>query len=174
MSLNSIVSDVRFHDEFNVVGKDNKPAKGPKAAAAAAAPASNPSRDVNRDGKVWNNPFEWLAKIKIDSVKRCWKRALLGDGICPICHREENRHAPASCPFLAELNLKLIKVAPAVAAKAPLVAPAPAPLPSPGGRSAVTDETSASSSTGSSNAPSGLMATVADTVADEYDSGDEY
>ncbi len=31
-SLDSIVSDVRFHDEFTVVGKDNKP-KGPKAAA---------------------------------------------------------------------------------------------------------------------------------------------
>jgi hypothetical protein len=59
------------NDEFNVVGKkDNKPAKGPKASAAAAAPASTPSKTVNRDGKVWNNPFEWLAKIKIDSVKR--------------------------------------------------------------------------------------------------------
>ena len=89
-SLDLIVSDVRFHDKFNIVGKDNKPAKGPKAAAAAAAPASNPSRDVDRDGKVWNNPFEWLAKIKIDSIKRRWKRALSGDGICPICHREEN------------------------------------------------------------------------------------
>ncbi len=166
--------DICFHDKFNVVGKDNKPAKGPKAAAAAAGPASNPSRDVDRNGKIWNNPFEWLAKIKIDSVKRRLKWALLGDGICPICHRKENRHAPASCPLLAELNLKLIKVAPAAAAKAPSVAPAPAPLPSPGGLSVVTDETSASVSTGSANAPSGLMATVAATVADKYDSGDEY
>ncbi len=54
------------------------------------------------------------------------------------------------------------------------MAPAPAPSPSPGGGSAVTDETLASGSTGSANVPSGLMATVADTVADEYDSGDEY
>jgi hypothetical protein len=40
-SLDSIVSDIRNHNEFKVVGEDKKapPGKGPKAAAAATSPA---------------------------------------------------------------------------------------------------------------------------------------
>ena len=51
-SLYLIVSDVRFHDKFKVVGVDKKalPGKGPKAAAAAASPV------VDCQGKAWNNP----------------------------------------------------------------------------------------------------------------------
>jgi len=109
--VDSIVSDVRFHDEFKTVGLDKKPAgRAPRAAAAATAPVTSGSADAH--GKVWNNPWEWLAKINADSVKKHWKCALSGHGICPICHREDDKHLPAACPLLATLNLKLITVAP--------------------------------------------------------------
>jgi hypothetical protein len=71
--------------------------------------------------------------------------------------------------LLAELNLKLIRVTPP-AAGPPAAVPAPATSPSPGGCSVAADEASASGSTGSANASSGLMATV----AEEYDSEDTF
>jgi hypothetical protein len=92
-----------------------------------------------------------------------------GKWFCPICHRNTDKHAPASCPLLAELNLKLIWVSPP-AAGPPAAAPAPAASPSPGGRSAMTDEAPALGLTGSANAPSGLVATV----AKEYDLDDNF
>ena len=168
-SVDSIVSDVRFHDEFKTVGSDKKPGgRAPRAAAAATSPASSGSADAQ--GKVWNNPWEWLAKINADSVKKRWKRSLAGHGFCPICHREEDKHSPAACPLLATLNLKLITVSPQATAPAPT-----AGSPSPGGRSAaVGEDVSGTGSVGSGTptpAPSGLMATVAE---DEYDSGDDF
>jgi len=69
-SLESIVSDVHFHDEFTVVGKDNKAKGGPKAAAAAATPYSAPSGAADQNGKTWNNPWEWLAHLKHESPLR--------------------------------------------------------------------------------------------------------
>ncbi len=56
------------------------------------------------------------------------------------------------------------------AAGPPAAAPAPAASPSPGGRSAVANDLSALGSKGSANAPSGLVALV----AEEYDSDDNY
>ena len=173
-SLDSIVSDVHFHDEFTVVGKDKKP-KGPNAAAAAASPGTTPpSGALDKDGKPWNNPWEWLATVKPDSVKGRWKRALSGRGFCPICHRDGDRHAPVACPLLVELNLKLIKITPVGTGASPAPAAVPGPSPSPGGRSAVSDETSATGTSGSASARSGLVAMVAVADGDEYDSGDDF
>ncbi len=164
-SLDSIVSDIRFHNELKVVGTDKKvlPGKGPKAAAAAASPA------VDCQGKAWNNTHKWFLKLNVDSVKRHWKRSFAGNGFCPICHHTKDKHPPASCPFLAELNLKLIHVTPP-ATGPPAAALAPAASPSPGGHSTAADEASALGSTGSANAPSGLVATV----AEEYDSDNTF
>jgi hypothetical protein len=149
-SLDSILADVRYQDEL--VGSDKKlPAgKGPKAAATATSSAAN------KHGKEWRSPYEWLASFDIKSVRKRWTCLLAGNGFCPICHCDKDKHAPAACPLLAELNLKLILVSPP--AGPPAAAPAPAASPSPGGYSAVADE--ASTSTGSATAPSGLVATV--------------
>jgi hypothetical protein len=115
------------------------------------------------------HPYEWISKLNIDSIKRRWKRSLAGNGFCPICHRTKDKHTLASCPLLAELNLKLIRVTPPIAGP-PVAVPAPAASPSPGGCSAAADEASALGSVGSANAPSGLVATV----AEEYDSDDTF
>ncbi len=163
-SLDSILADVRYQDENKLVGSDKKlPAgKGPKAAAAATSSA------VNKHGKEWPNPYKWLASFDIKSIKKRWTCPLAGNGFCPICHRDKDKHAPAACPLLAELNLKLILVSPP--AGPPAAAPAPAASPSPGGHSAVADEASTSGLTGSATAPSGLVATV----KEEYNSNNNF
>jgi len=84
-------------------------------------------------------------------------RALSGHGISPICHREGDHHAPAACPLLVELNLKLIKVAPVGSGSSLPPAAAPAPC-----------------SSGSVSAPSGLIATVEAAHSNDYDSSDEF
>jgi hypothetical protein len=159
-SLDSIVAGVRCHDEFKLVGSDKKvqAGKGPKAAAAAASSA------VDKQGKEWRNPYEWLASFDIIGVKQRWTRSLAGNGFCPICHLNKDKHALTACPLLAELNLKLIQVSPP--AGPPAAVPAPAASPSSGGRSAMADEESTSGLMGFATAPSGLVATV----AEEYDS----
>jgi hypothetical protein len=52
-SLDSIVADVRYHNEFKLVGSNKiVPAgKGPKAAAATTSSA------VDKQGKEWRNPY---------------------------------------------------------------------------------------------------------------------
>jgi hypothetical protein len=52
-SLDSIVADVWYHNEFKLVGLDKKlpPGRNPWAAAASAPPASD------WQGKEWNNPY---------------------------------------------------------------------------------------------------------------------
>jgi hypothetical protein len=68
-SLNSIVVDICYYNKFKFIGSDKKvPAlRGPKAAAAVA------SHHVDKQGKEWNNPYEWLASFNIKSVKKCWQ-----------------------------------------------------------------------------------------------------
>jgi hypothetical protein len=159
-SLDLFVVDMCYCDEFKLIGSDKKlPAgKGPKAVAAAASLA------VDKQGKEWCNPYKWLASFDIKCVKKYWTSLLAGNGCCPICHCDKDKHALAACPLLAELNLKLIRVSPP--AVPPAVVPAPAASSSPGGCSAVADEASTLGLTGSATAPSGLVATV----AEEYDS----
>jgi hypothetical protein len=63
-SLDSIVADVHYHNEFQLVGSNKKvPAgKGPKALASAASSA------VDKQGKEWRNPYEWLASFDIKGI----------------------------------------------------------------------------------------------------------
>ncbi len=83
-SLDSIVADVRYHNEFKLVGSNKKvPAgKGPKAGAAPASSA------VDKQGKDWRNPYKWLTSFDIKGVKKWWTCLLAGKGFCPICHRD--------------------------------------------------------------------------------------
>jgi hypothetical protein len=80
-SLDSIVADVCYHDEFKLVGSDKKSLAGKMPRAATAA------TNVNKQGKQWNNPFEWLSMLHVNSFKKQWKCALAGNGICLLCHR---------------------------------------------------------------------------------------
>lgn len=82
-TLDSIVTDVCYHDEFIPIGKRGPLPKGPKAAAAAATSPTG-SGATDKDGKSWNTPFEWLSRLGLDSVKKRWKRALAGYGFCPL------------------------------------------------------------------------------------------
>jgi hypothetical protein len=78
-------------------------AKTPEVTAAAA------SSQVNKQGKEWNNPYEWLASFNMKGIKKHWACSLVGTGFCPICHRDGDKHLPVNCPLLVELNLKLVK-----------------------------------------------------------------
>ena len=167
-TIDSVVEDARYHDEFKLVGSEKKTPATPKAATA----------NVDKAGKEWASPFEWLSTYASKGLKTRWDRAIAGTGICPICHRAEKPwHVPANCPLLKELNLKLVNgpraatpgsAPPATPAPAPA---APAPAPSPGGKVAFTDDRSVSGSVGSPSAPSGLMASVAD---EDFDSDQEF
>jgi hypothetical protein len=127
---------------------------------------------VDKQGKEWNNPYEWLASFNMKSIKKHWACSLAGTGFCPICHHDGDKHLPVDCPLLVELNLKLVKGPP------PAAAPAPAPpghvlaaSPPPEGHSTVTDKALASDLSGSVDVPLGLVATVADK---EYNLGDNF
>ena len=162
-TVDSVVADVKYHDEFQLVDPKTKPPRkgGPGASAVA----------IDKSGKEWSNPFEWISSFSVKSIKTRWDRALAGTGICPICHRAEKPwHVPANCPLLKDLNLKLVHGPPPTPAPAPAGSPAPAPAPaaaspSPGGRVA-----SADSSTHGAAAPSGLTAAVEE---DEYSSDED-
>jgi hypothetical protein len=124
-------------------------------------------------------PFDWLCKSYGErGVKTWWKRASGGNGIFPICHREEPKHVPKDCGLLKAFNLKVINVAPVASPPAP---PPPSSIPveaspSPEGRvaSAVTLPTSGLA--GSGMAPSGLTTAVAITleVSDNFDLVDNF
>ncbi len=133
--------------------------KSPARVASAA------TANMDKDGRVWQYPFEWLNQAYgKNGVKTYWTRALAGNSICPVCHKLATPHLPPACPLLKELNLKLI-CGPAPSSKATLApaptATAPAPSPIPGGNPAVAQLTSGFTTLGSTMAPSGLMASVA-------------
>ncbi len=124
---------------------------------------------VDRSGKEWTNPFEWLSSFSIKVVKIWWDLAIAGTGICPICHRAEKPwHVPTNCPLLKDLNLKLVAGPPLHPALAAANSPTPASAlasTSPGGHIASTDDSALGS------APYGLMASVAE---EGYDSNPEF
>jgi hypothetical protein len=149
-TIDSVVEDASYHNEFKLVGSDKKVPDGatPKAATA----------NVDKNGKAWSLPFEWLSSYSTKGLKTRWDRAIAGTGICPICHHVEKPwHVPANCPLLKELNLTLVKgPSSSSPAPAPPAAPAPAPAapsPSPGGCVASTDNRSIAGSVGSPSAP---------------------
>jgi hypothetical protein len=168
---------VTYHDGFTVVDHTKKkPASGPGPCVPAAALANTNS---DCQGKVWQTPFEWLAKYGIKGIKGRWTRAMAGTGICPICHRDKlPRHVPTQCPMLVELNLKLIVCLPVGGAPSltPGPLPSPAPAPTPKGQAAAADAFSVSGSSGSSSAPSGMTVAVATAVppTGDFDSNDEF
>jgi hypothetical protein len=162
-TLDSIVSDISYHDGFQVVDHSKKgmPKSTPGPCVPAAASANINS---NRQGKVWQSPFEWLVQYGVKGIKGRWTWAMAGTGICSICHCDELPcHVQTKCPMLAEMNLKLITCLPAGGKPAPppSPAPSPAPAPTPSGCAAAADASSVSGSSGSSTAPSGLTAVVA-------------
>ena len=118
-TIDSVVEDARYHNEFKLVGSDKKGGPTPKAAAA----------NIDRPGKEWALPFEWLSTYTTKGIETRWERAIAGMGICPICHcADKPWHIPANCPILKDLNLKLVNGPPS---SAPHLAPSPAPVPAP-------------------------------------------
>jgi hypothetical protein len=176
-TLDSIVSDVIYNDGFHTVehSKKGEPGSTPPWYHMPATSAANTNSD--RNGKVWQTPLEWLAKYGEKGIKSRWMWALVGTGICPICHWDVlPRHVPAQCPLLAELNLKLISSPPAAATSAPGPAPSPAPAPTHGGRAAAADASSTSGCSFSSAPPSGLTAALAPSPssAGDYEPDEDY
>jgi hypothetical protein len=176
-TLDSIVSDVSYHNVFQVVDHSNKgkssSTPGPRVPAAVLANINS-----NHQGKVWQSPFKWLAQYGVKWIKGRWTRAITGTGICPICHCDElPHHVPTKCPMLAELNLKLITCLLAGGKPAPPPGPAPSPAPAPTpGKHAAADASSMSGSSGSSTAPSGLTAVLAPapSPAGDYESDEDF
>ena len=118
-TIDSVIEDARYHNEFKLVGSDKKGGPTPKAAAA----------NIDRPGKEWALPFEWLSTYTTKGIETRWERAIAGMGICPICHcADKPWHIPANCPILKDLNLKLVNGPPS---SAPHLAPSPAPVPAP-------------------------------------------
>jgi hypothetical protein len=174
-TIDSIVSNVIYNDGFQVVDHSKNGTSGSVPPHVPAAAAANTNSDQN--GKVWQNPFEWLAKYGKKGIKSRWSRALTGKGICPICHRDELPcHVLAQCPLLAELHLKLILCPPVAAPSAPGPAPSPALAPTPGGRAAAAGASSTLTPLASSIPPSGLMVAVAPSPAPagDYESDEEF
>ena len=171
-SLDSIVAEVTYHDGFTPVDHSKKkPSSGATPTRGPAAASANTNSD--RNGKVWQTPFEWLAVYGEKGIKSRWSRAMAGTGICPICHKDVTpRHLPTQCPILAEFNLKLISLG---------GSQAPAPVPSPARGAAPTGQTAAAAAPppppngGSSSAPSGLSAVLAPAPPDpDFESDEEY
>jgi hypothetical protein len=153
-TLDSIVAGVR-------VGSDKMVPTGKSPCMTTAL------TNTDKQGKEWNNPFEWLAHLCINSLK------LVGNSICPICNCDGkvHKHVPANCLLLKDLNLKLIQC-PLKYATLPANAPSPgAPVAYPGGCLVMTDDASAVGSSGFDNVPSGLLVILAE---EEFASDDEF
>jgi hypothetical protein len=98
-TLDSLVSDVVFHDGFTEVSHNKKKAS-PVPGARQPAAASATSGGTDQSGRKWQTPFEWLATWNVKAIKGRWTRAMAGTGICPICHRDEKPfHVPTQCPL---------------------------------------------------------------------------
>ncbi len=81
-TVDSVVADVKYHDEFQLVNTKSKaPRKGGPGASAVA---------VNKSGREWSTTFEWISSFLIKAIKTRWEGALAGTGICPICHRAKS------------------------------------------------------------------------------------
>jgi hypothetical protein len=109
-SIDMIINDVTYHDDF-ILKKPHCADKSPKPPSPVPTAAA---AHMDNAGTVWSSPFDWLSKSYGDKgICTRWKKALGGNGTCPMCHREEPKHVSKDCPLLKSLNLKLIQVAPA-------------------------------------------------------------
>jgi hypothetical protein len=104
-SINSVMANAQFMDEFVVVGGKHKPGTpNPSSCSPAAASVA-----MDKEGKQFCNPFEWLAMYELTYVATCWRCSLRSDFYCAICYGKEKHH-PTKCPLLGKLGLKLIAV----------------------------------------------------------------
>jgi hypothetical protein len=104
-SINSVMADARFMDEFVVVGgKQKLGAPNPSSCSPAAALVA-----TDKEGKQFCNKFEWLATYKPTYVATNWRCSLKGDFYCTICNGKENHH-PTKCLLLGKLDLNLIEM----------------------------------------------------------------
>jgi hypothetical protein len=104
-TLDLIVSDVTYHNGFQVVdhSKKGKPGSG-SGPCMPAATSVNTNSDCQ--GKAWQSPFKWLTQYGIKGIKGRWMHTMAGTGIRPICHCNKLPcHVPTQCPLLAKLNL---------------------------------------------------------------------
>jgi hypothetical protein len=97
-----IIADVTYHDEFIL----KEPCRHDKSSKILSwIPAASAAHTDNA-GTVWSSPFNWLSKgCGEKGIHTCWKKALGGSGICPICHQETPKHVPKDCMLLKFLNL---------------------------------------------------------------------
>jgi hypothetical protein len=167
-TIDSVVADAKFMDEFVAVGANGKaasPSPFPRSPAAASAL-------TDREGKEHRSPWEWLASYDSPGILSRWRRSLRGGFYCAFCHSKEKHH-PLKCPMLAELNLKLIEVGgPTGGAVAGPKSPASGTSPTPGAQAAAVGSPPASGSE-SPPAPAGMTATVTNVPGDE-DSTDSF
>ncbi len=64
-TIDLVVEDVTFHDSFTVVNnKKDKKNPGPAGRIPAAA-----SANIDRQGTVWNSPFDWCVKYGHRGIK---------------------------------------------------------------------------------------------------------
>jgi hypothetical protein len=94
-TIDSVMSDACYMDDFVVVGSKHKPA------AMVSSPRSPSAATVamDKEGKEFWNPFEWLATYDSGFIKSCWTRSLKGGFYCAFCSSKEKHH-PLKCPLL--------------------------------------------------------------------------
>jgi hypothetical protein len=112
--------------------------------------------------------------LQHQKYKEAMDALLAGTGLCPICHRNGEKHMPANCPLHVELNFKLVRGPPPAAAAAPALVPSghvTVASPSPGGSYVVADAALTSGLSGTVDIPLELVATVAD---EEYNLGNDF
>ena len=101
-TIDLVISDAKFMDEFTVVGADGKPKPGllsPSPCSPAVA-----SVVTDGDGKRYRTPFEWLAAYHPGALTNRWRKSLGGNFYCAFCNGKEKHH-PTKCPLLGELGL---------------------------------------------------------------------
>jgi hypothetical protein len=177
-TIDSIVSDVTFHDGFTLV-ESKKGKSGGSSGFTPRSPAAA-SANTDRQGNVWQTPFEWLAKYQVKGIKQRWSRAMAGNGVCPVCHRDEKPlHVPTQCPLLKDLGLKLITCPASTPGKAPPIPAAMASSTTPATSVPPLSGVAMSAVPGSSGSvapPAALVASVIPAVApvDKYDTDDDF
>ncbi len=175
-TIDSIVGDAKFMDEFKLVEGKSKPG-GPSPRVPSVAAVA-----TDKEGKEFRNPFEWLATYDLGFIKQRWQRSLHGGFYCAFCSGKEKHH-PLKCPLLGDLGLKIIKVggskrggassgsggsgAGALGSSTPSSSSPPAAAPA-----AVSPP--AAPASGSSSAPAGLTAAVEPEDVGEEDSADDF
>ena len=76
-SIDSVVLDVQFMDEFTVVGAGGKPKPGTPSPSPCSLAAA--SMVTDGEGKGYRTPFEWLTLYDPGSLATCWRKSLGGN-----------------------------------------------------------------------------------------------